>query len=412
MSKRIYFPGLNAVRFFAAFLVIIDHLELFKSYLGIPTWWADSYSTYLGKFGVTIFFVLSGYLITYLLLVEKEVAQINIKHFYIRRVLRIWPLYFILILIGFFIAPHLDFLDMPNYSFDLGNNFLSSLLLFVFLMANVAFVYLPLVPFANVLWSVAVEEQFYAFAPHLIKYSKYILLSLFACMFLYMAVKVSFALNIFHMDQLAVANINSLIDRTRFSCMLIGCIGAYIVHRKWNNFLSIIYHPISQLTALVVFTAFMLNLIPMGPLHLLKNEISSAFILILLINISTNPKTFLQLENKPLNFLGKISYGLYVYHLFAAVICIKLLAGIYPATFMGQIFWQAGLWVSTLLLSVLISHLSYTYIEKRFLSLKKSFSNILSGDHVGPENKETPESVAVKVPGIRGMFRRLKKLPV
>ena len=61
MIKKIHFPGLNGVRFFAALLVIIDHTELFKSYLGLPTLWANSYSSYLGAFGVSIFFVLSGF---------------------------------------------------------------------------------------------------------------------------------------------------------------------------------------------------------------------------------------------------------------------------------------------------------------------------------------------------------------
>lgn len=56
MIKKIYFPGLNGIRFIAALLVIIDHTELFKSYLGLPTLWANSYSAYLGSFGVSIFF--------------------------------------------------------------------------------------------------------------------------------------------------------------------------------------------------------------------------------------------------------------------------------------------------------------------------------------------------------------------
>jgi len=56
MIKKIHLPGLNGLRFIAAFLVIIDHTELFKSYLGLPTLWATSYSAYLGAFGLSIFF--------------------------------------------------------------------------------------------------------------------------------------------------------------------------------------------------------------------------------------------------------------------------------------------------------------------------------------------------------------------
>src|SRR5574337_816257 len=94
----VYFPGFNGVRFFAAILVLVDHTELFRSYIGFDTFWADNFSSHLGALGVTIFFVLSGFLITYLLLCErKEFNTINIRDFYLRRILRIWPLYYLIL---------------------------------------------------------------------------------------------------------------------------------------------------------------------------------------------------------------------------------------------------------------------------------------------------------------------------
>jgi peptidoglycan/LPS O-acetylase OafA/YrhL len=59
-----------------------------------------------GALGVNLFFVLSGFLITYLLLSEKErYGKINVLHFYMRRILRIWPLYFLMVIAGFILFP-------------------------------------------------------------------------------------------------------------------------------------------------------------------------------------------------------------------------------------------------------------------------------------------------------------------
>src|SRR5882762_2194980 len=72
-----------------------------------------------GDLGVSFFFVLSGFLITYLLFKELETQQkINIGQFYLRRVLRIWPLYFIVVFLGFFVIPNLDFVHTKQVLFS------------------------------------------------------------------------------------------------------------------------------------------------------------------------------------------------------------------------------------------------------------------------------------------------------
>ena len=89
-GDKVYFPNLNGLRFFAAFLVILGHQELMKEYyLGVEPYFLlknpDS-----GQLGVILFFVLSGFLITYLLLMEEaKTKTISIKYFYVRRILRI-----------------------------------------------------------------------------------------------------------------------------------------------------------------------------------------------------------------------------------------------------------------------------------------------------------------------------------
>jgi peptidoglycan/LPS O-acetylase OafA/YrhL len=370
--KKIQFPGLNGVRFIAALLVIIDHTELFKTYLGIPSLWANSYSAYLGAFGVTIFFVLSGFLITYLLLEEQKIATIQIKHFYLRRMLRIWPLYYLILLLGFFVIPHLDFFQVPKYSSDMGAS-LDRLLLFIGLAANVAFVYLPTVPFANVLWSVAVEEQFYLFWPHVVRFKRSLLWIMLVLLSGYLALK-------FYAGSLD-RQFELLVIRTRFSAMILGGIGAYLVfhHRSMIHFL---YHRFLQGCLLLLFVAMLVDGIDYKSFSWIQDELTSLVVCGLIINVATNPHTLVKLENRAFRYLGKLSYGLYVYHLFAVVLVLKGLPAIvdlqalptwmsYPLT-LGLI----------LILTIIISHLSYRYVESYFLRKKVKFSTVLSGDLV------------------------------
>ena len=88
---KVYFPGLHGLRFFAALMVVFSHVELMKDYHGYPNLYAANLAVYeSGRMGVTLFFVLSGFLISYLLLTEKKVARtIAVKKFYQRRILRI-----------------------------------------------------------------------------------------------------------------------------------------------------------------------------------------------------------------------------------------------------------------------------------------------------------------------------------
>jgi peptidoglycan/LPS O-acetylase OafA/YrhL len=370
MVKKIHLPGLNGLRFIAALLVIIDHTELFKSYLGLPILWANSYSAYLVAFGVSIFFVLSGFLITYLLLEELKQGPIQIKHFYLRRILRIWPLYYLLVLLGFFVIPYLSFFQIPQYSSEMSDS-LDRFLLFFGLAANVAFVYFPTVAFANILWSVAVEEQFYLFWPHVIKIKQKLLWIMLFLLVGYLALK-------FYAGNLD-RQLELLVIRTRFSAMIIGGIGAYLVFTK-HALIRYVYARMTQVLLLLVFGLLLLDRVDFKSLELFQDEFLSLVVCGLILNIATNPNSILKLEQSLLNYFGKISYGLYVYHLFAVVIVLKFL----PSVLSLQ-EWSP--WVSypvslglILLLTTGISHLSYKYFESYFLRKKAKFSKVVSGD--------------------------------
>ncbi|MEJ0054763.1 MAG: acyltransferase family protein [Bacteroidota bacterium] len=110
------------------------------------------------------FFSLSGFLITYLLLEENKESGIDIKNFYTRRILRIWPLYY-LYLVLCLITSLLFGMPFPS----------ASIVFYVLLMANIPFVFGYALPFLSHFWSLGVEEQFYSFWPWIVKKSSSIL---------------------------------------------------------------------------------------------------------------------------------------------------------------------------------------------------------------------------------------------
>ena len=155
-ERRTYFPGINSLRFFAAMAVVLTHVELVKKllfhlcelWLKTEDWivgnawqsifregplkpisWLSPFVTFGGYFGVIFFFVLSGFLITYLLLQEKEESgDIAISKFYVRRILRIWPIYYLVIVLGFFVLPHIPWFEVPSQQRVHDDNFGFSLL--------------------------------------------------------------------------------------------------------------------------------------------------------------------------------------------------------------------------------------------------------------------------------------------
>lgn len=372
--KKVHFPGLNGVRFIAALLVIVDHTELFKSNFGYETIWSNDYSAYLGASGVTIFFVLSGFLITYLLLVENQNGPISIRNFYARRILRIWPLYYLILIIGFFIVPHIEFLQVSGYTSDM-SQYGGRLVLFAGLLANVAFVYLPTIAFANILWTVSVEEQFYLMWPHLVKRSSNMVVMLSITFLAYMMIKMVAAIG-FPINQ-----VNELISRTRFSAMIIGAAGAYLVFINHHT-LKVIHNKYSQIVFLMLLGILISNEFQPKHMKLIENEALAIIVILIIINIATNKNTIIKLDNRLWNYLGKISYGLYVYHLFAVVVVLKYLPGLIGTSDLDAPVGYAATMGCILILTIIISHFSYTYFELPILKRKLKFTSIISGDLV------------------------------
>ena len=171
VKNKLYFKNLNAFRFIAATLVILSHIELFKRRVGLQNVWDTPFFFEAGSAGVDFFFVLSGFLITTLLLKEqKETSTINIGKFYLRRIFRIWPLYYLVLMLCYFVLPYISAFYITGYSEGIYENFWSKFTYSAFFMPNAALAFFRDIPYAGPLWSIGVEEQFYLFWPILVAF--------------------------------------------------------------------------------------------------------------------------------------------------------------------------------------------------------------------------------------------------
>ena len=375
-NSKVYFPNLNGLRFIAAFIVLVNHLH--QSLYSIGYYGAKSLPIiFPGELGVRLFFVLSGFLITYLLLTEENnTGTISIKDFYIRRILRIWPLYYALVLLAFFVLPNISLLYIPELTAGYSRFYF---LLYLLFLPNILHYYGVVVPYLSQTWSVGVEEQFYLIWPILMKVFRKKIVLFFSVIIIYLGIKhIGFRFRFiehFIGWNSALGIIKVFWYSFKITAMAIGGIFAYILYKK-SMILKYINNNISFGIALIL-TFCITIFIPQMPLGI---EVYSILFGIIIINMAANKKFSKALENKILNYLGKISYGIYMYHAIACVLCIRLFD--YFGILRHQSwFGMILLLIMTLLITVLIAGLSYRFMESKFISMKTKFSKIISGDN-------------------------------
>ncbi|WP_269686371.1 acyltransferase family protein [Flavobacterium lacustre] len=359
MKERIYLPGLNGLRVIAAMAVVITHINNRLDYFGLP----KAPLLDLASYGVTVFFTLSGFLITYLLLKEFELTgTINMKKFYMRRILRIWPLYYLYLFIVILLNgianiqwPILFYvLIVPNFK----NSFVG--------LINTSVGNKIMTFMIGHYWSLGVEEQFYAFWPWIVKKSNKIFQ--FLILFPIAFVLLKLILRIFH----APYNILVFVNYTRFGCLVIGGLGAYLYFKNSQK-LKIINNRWIEFLAWVFFVIVATNKFHIT--SIIDHEIIAFFTLIIIFNQINNPDKLISLENKVFDYLGKISFGLYVYN----PLVIYLMALIFNYFVIeNQIIKLLLIYLLVIPAIILVAHLSYHYFEKRFLKLKSNYTTIQS----------------------------------
>jgi peptidoglycan/LPS O-acetylase OafA/YrhL len=336
-------PQLDAVRGIAILVVLAHNLHGFSS---PPLSLVSSY----GWMGVDLFFVLSGFLITGILLDSKS-PENYFRNFYARRCLRIWPLYYSVLLLTFVILPLVrpqDALELfqrasPWWSYPI---FMQN-----FLVASPALAVGPL----GVSWSLAVEELFYLVWPLFVRFVSTERLQLIA----WAVLLLSPGLRLFFLTRHWIIYSNPF---CRLDGMMAGALLAILVRKScfapgrllkpaWIVFL--IAAPLAIATAAydVMWLAFSMAVLA-----------SASFVFVALFSASTWLRAFL--TNRFLVFTGTISYGLYLLH--------KI-----PDDALKRLHWKeahpsAAFWVAVAA-SYLLAIASWNLLEKPFLGLKKFF---------------------------------------
>ena len=367
-----HFPSLDGSRAIAAWFVMIYHFEhlVFRDFLDQSLLYSYAPFRNLGGLGVVFFFVLSGFLLTSILLREiKKKGSISYVSFQKKRALRILPLYYFSVLLT--LASGLLLGDLStDKSF-----WIERLLLYVFYLPNLAFVLFSAGGFPTQLWSVGSGIQFYLIWPMILKLCKEKYASVF---FLFIACFVSFKLLLSYLVEVGlvvefidgVDSYKTALAYLRFcqlDCLAVGGVIALLVAREdqYLKLKAFLYGRKVQLINLFLIVTLFLLGVGGG---LFDHLLFSVLFGILIMNLATGPKPVFTLEGRVLNFSGCISYGLYVYH----PLVLVFMAHYYQSSELDFLY------VPTLIifisLTYLISYASWRWLEQPFLSFKKKIS--------------------------------------
>jgi peptidoglycan/LPS O-acetylase OafA/YrhL len=320
-----------------------------------------------GALGVNVFFALSGFLITYLLIQEARINQrIDVPRFWLRRVLRIWPLYFLVVLIGFSVIPWIKH-QVGDHTVETSDPWH-----YVLFFSNLdkAQGLEPASSTLTVLWSIAVEEQFYLVWPLLLviggrRAIPAICITLLLASILFRALHPELAMRSWH----------------TFSCMgdlATGAIGAYILSTEKGRALIERAGPATTIAwhALTIGAYLFI-----GPV---QTHLGGMVTFPALFAVAATGTILLQCAGTftparlptagPLAAMGRISYGLYCLHMVALLAVLQVMQRLS----LGHEVWHVVILqpVAALLLSVILAWASNRYLERPFLKLKDRFAYI------------------------------------
>jgi len=307
-----FIPGLNGIRAIAVLIVLAAHLNLSSL---IP-----------GGFGVTLFFFISGFLITRLLLAEKRVkGRIVLKQFYIRRFIRLYPALLFMIF-GSTLIFWLSGFKGPSWLESLAGIFYFSNI--YQLLCDMGFAQ-PVMAWRP-LWSLAVEEHFYLLFPAFM-----VILGPFRQRFLLGMIALLILIPIWR----SVIVFNGLFDPETYTYMMTD---ARIDSIVWGCLLSVVL-------------AFRMTI---------RFSLQGMAIFVLILNFyffASIGFVAKILELKFISYIGVLSYGIYLWHFPILDWFLKSL----DSTLIASLL--------TLPLTFLLAHISYRYVETPFIGLRKKF---------------------------------------
>ena len=336
---RSRFGNLDGLRFICIFMVMWHHFTPFpylEQWMGFRR----------GFMGVDFFFVLSGFLITTLLLREaSETGRISLRNFYLRRILRIVPVYFFVVT-----CVSLYFIGVK------GRTELLELLPFYYLfLSNFLLDHIPLL---TITWSLSVEEQYYMLWPLLLVLLPVRLL-VPVCLAL-VAANVAISAGVFGLVETYVGPLRFALPNATYAPIMLGSLAAILLH--WRRSFVVLHVLAGGPLAVVLgFVALgtLLHVTP-GDVRGWPNlAIHSAMTFCLIALVLREDNLLSPFLKQPLVMrVGAVSYGIYLYHLIALDVAHRIL----PVSILPK--W--AIFIGFAVLAYLIAELSFRTLEAWF----------------------------------------------
>ena len=360
-AGRYHFHTFDALRFLAFFKVFLLHTP-------IIAWpWFNTLRAG-GGIGVMFFFVLSGFLITYIVGEEKHrTGTIALKKFFARRILRIWPLYYLMVLVAYttpYLLSHVLHLSSSGEGYEprlwASMFFLENyMMMFTHTHANVS----PL----SVMWSLCIEEHFYIVWGLLIYFAS--LKTMRNCMYAFLLLGIACRC-LYVQYNIPTSDLFTNIDLFAFGAL--PALALINNKAKVYAILNSISHTVKIcfIVAVVVAVVIFSQLKTDGQFILPTTLLGALFSGLLLIIIPERNSIKIP-DGNWMSRLGVYTYGLYMYH----TLVINLLKQVFKSRGWGldNTLVALAFFLMSLLLTIICSVVSYYLFEKQFLKLKKYF---------------------------------------
>lgn len=347
-KTRFYAPELDGLRFVAALLVFIHHA---------PEIWPFGFIKSYGWVGVDLFLTISAFLITRLILIEHDITgSFNIRAFFIRRALRIWPLF----------LSYVSFISM--YAVIAGS--VEWQVVLAWWLSHISFTnnivtaihgYSPVL-FSAHLWTISLEEQAYIIIPILlmafISCGRNKKLAALVCVGL---------ISILLISRVALVILNTphpfiWVSPLRADAFIIGSLGAILFAAQPKGSLGMLVLGVVLMFSLAFFKNIDIN----GPGQIFGYTLVALGCLLIVLGVQARNFVNHLLSCRVARFLGKVSYGIYVFHLAAIGIAGKF-------GFDAALTFYLGL-----ALTIVLASVSYFILERPFLILKERYAKVRS----------------------------------
>ena len=368
--KAKYFKELNSLRFIGFIGIFFGHVffsnspEIINSKLYATVF---NYGKILGFISIDSFFVLSSFLITWKALEEiKFTKKFQLKNFLIRRSLRIWPLYFLIVFIGFLVEYLKSHYFLESEKLPSLWNFVLFILNYDIIENGYNFLF-----FMVFMWSISVEEQFYIFWAITIKwFNKY----LFGISFLIIFISLFF--RIYFINDSLSLNFHTASALGNFG---IGALTAILAfkHQYFLDKLKSLSRNKILFIYVTIFTFFILMpvLLENDFFIIIQRVLFSIFFSFIILEQTYCGNSIIKVSRiRYFNFFGKLSYGLYCYHGIMITVVLQVNELFMESLIISLVLYPSLIFVSTLL----VSYVSFRFYELKFLKLKYKFSFLSS----------------------------------